>query len=683
MPSSTVEARSEAEVALERACEHLLSLQDDAGWWRGELQTNVTMDAEDMLLREFLGVRRAEETERSAAWIRSQQRADGTWANFHGGPGELSTTIEAYWALRLAGDPQDAEHMRPAAEFIRREGGLEGARVFTHLWLALFGLWSWDSVPALPPEVILLPSWLPLNVYDFACWARQTIVALSLVKSHRPVRPLGFDLEELRDPCSAVVIGSATDAEDPPGRRAGWLGLLDRALRAYERRPIAPLRRLAVARAERWVIRRQEADGSWGGIQPPWVYSLMALHLGGYPIDHPVMRRGLEGLERFHVEDVDDSHGVGAPAGRSRRLEACQSPVWDTALTMVALSDAGVSGAHPAMVLAAEWLLGEEVSQRGDWSVARPALEPGGWAFEFANVNYPDVDDTAEVVLALQRVAQVAGGAPAGPGGADVHSTAGLGGATALGARIEQAVARALRWVEGMQSSDGGWGAFDADNTRRLVRELPFLDFGEVIDEPSADVTAHTVEMLGVLGLAGTAGARRGVQWLIENQEPDGSWFGRWGVNHVYGTGAAVPGLIAGGVDPSRRCVRRAVRWLESHQNEDGGWGEDPRSYDDPAWIGRGPSTASQTAWALLALHAAGERSQAVERGVAWLVESQRADGGWDEPQYTGTGFPSDYYINYHLYRLTFPVMALGRCVGSASRGTAPDAVAGATERGG
>ncbi|MCW3058107.1 MAG: shc [Solirubrobacterales bacterium] len=683
MPSSTLEARSEAEVALERACEHLLSLQDDAGWWRGELQTNVTMDAEDMLLREFLGVRRAEETERSAAWIRSQQRADGTWANFHGGPGELSTTIEAYWALRLAGDPQDAEHMRPAAEFIRREGGLEGARVFTHLWLALFGLWSWDSVPALPPEVILLPSWLPLNVYDFACWARQTIVALSLVKSHRPVRPLGFDLEELRDPCSAAVIGSATDAEDPPGRRAGWLGLLDRALRAYERRPIPALRRLAVARAERWVIRRQEADGSWGGIQPPWVYSLMALHLGGYPIDHPVMRRGLEGLERFHVEDVDDSHGVGAPAGRSRRLEACQSPVWDTALTMVALGDAGVSGAHPAMVLAAEWLLGEEVSQRGDWSVARPALEPGGWAFEFANVNYPDVDDTAEVVLALQRVAQVAGGAPAGPGSPDAHSADALGGATALGARIEQAVARALRWVEGMQSSDGGWGAFDADNTRRLVRELPFLDFGEVIDEPSADVTAHTVEMLGVLGLASTAGARRGVQWLIENQEPDGSWFGRWGVNHVYGTGAAVPGLIAGGVDPSRRCVRRAVRWLESHQNEDGGWGEDPRSYDDPAWIGRGPSTASQTAWALLALHAAGERSQAVERGVAWLVESQRADGGWDEPQYTGTGFPSDYYINYHLYRLTFPVMALGRCVGSASRSAPPDAVAGATERGG
>src|SRR5437879_5298169 len=293
MPSSTVEARSEAEVALERACEHLLSLQDDAGWWRGELQTNVTMDAEDMLLREFLGVRRADETERSAAWIRSQQRQDGTWTNFFGGPGELSTTIEAYWALKLAGDSPEDEHMRAAAQFIRREGGIERARVFTHLWLALFGLWSWDRVPALPPEIILLPSWVPLNVYDFACWARQTIVALSLVKTHRPARRLPFDLAELQG------------EEQPTAKRreargwGAWLSRLDRALRVYERRPLPLLRRLALARAERWIVRRQEADGSWGGIQPPWVYSLMALHLCGYPLEHPVMRRGLEGVNGF------------------------------------------------------------------------------------------------------------------------------------------------------------------------------------------------------------------------------------------------------------------------------------------------------------------------------------------------------------------------------------------------
>jgi squalene-hopene/tetraprenyl-beta-curcumene cyclase len=630
MASSTIEAQNEAQMALELACEHLLSLQDPAGWWQGELQTNVTMDAEDMLLREFLGVRKADETERSAAWIRSQQRADGTWTNFYGGPGDLSTTIEAYWALRLAGDPAEAEHMCIAAEFIREQGGVANARVFTHLWLALFGLWSWEDVPALLPEVVLLPSWFPLNMYDFACWARQTIVALSLVKTHRPARELPFALDELRVACPQPA------AEPQAAPRARWLARADRLLRAYERRPLRPLRRIALARAERWIVRRQEADGSWGGIQPPWVYSLIALHLSGYAIDHPVMRRGLEGLDGFMVEDRDDSRSVGAPAGLSRRLEACQSPVWDTALALIALSDAGLSGDHPALAQAARWLLAEEVTVPGDWSVVRPQLSPGGWAFEFANVNYPDVDDTAEVVLALRRVA--------------------------ASARRDGAIERAARWVEGMQSSAGGWGAFDAENTRTMVRELPFLDFGEVIDEPSADVSAHALEMLAALGLADTAVAQNGLRWLIEQQEADGSWFGRWGVNHVYGTGAAVPALVAAGVSPSDACIQRAVRWLLDHQNDDGGWGEDPRSYDEAEWIGRGPSTASQTAWALLALHAAEASTEAIERGVGWLVATQRADGGWDEPQYTGTGFPSDYYINYHLYRLAFPIMALGRC---------------------
>ncbi len=636
MPELTVEARSEARLALEAAREHLLSLQHESGWWRGELQTNVTMDAEDLLLREFLGIRTAAETERSTAWIRSQQRADGTWANFFEGPGDLSTTIEAYWALKLAGDDPGEEHMRIAAEFIREQGGIPAARVFTHLWLALFGLWSWEAVPALPAEIVLLPSWFPFNVYDFACWARQTIVALSVVKAHRPCRPLPFDLEELEP-----ARGAGADAP-ANARRNRWLSRLDRALRLYERAPIAPLRRLALDRAESWIVRRQEADGSWGGIQPPWVYSLIALDLCGYPIDHPVMKRGLEGIETFMVEDEDDAHGVGAPKGRSRRLEACQSPVWDTALAVIALSDAGLADDHPALDLAGRWLMGEEVRVRGDWAVQRPRLEPGGWAFEFANVNYPDVDDTAEVVMALERLAP---------------SLDGLAGARE----------RAVAWTAGMQSSDGGWGAFDADNTRALVRELPFLDFGEVIDEPSADVTAHTVEMLGLLGRGEEPATKAGVRWLLEHQEADGSWYGRWGINHVYGTGAAVPGLVAAGVSPQSPAIARAVGWLERHQNEDGGWGEDARSYDDPRWIGRGPSTASQTAWALLALHAAGADREAMARGVAWLVSTQRPDGGWDEPQYTGTGFPCDYYINYHLYRISFPLMALGRCLASST----------------
>jgi squalene-hopene/tetraprenyl-beta-curcumene cyclase len=637
MSSQIAQTVSEAQVTLERACERLLSLQDESGWWKGELQTNVTMDAEDMLLREFLGIRRAEETERSAAWIRSQQRDDGTWANFHGGPGELSTTIEAYWALRLAGDGPEQKHMRTAAGFIREQGGIERARVFTHVWLALFGLWSWEQVPALPPEIVLLPSWVALNIYDFACWARQTIVALSLVMAHRPQRALPFTLEELHG-------AQPWQPTSPVSARGRWLVRLDRVLRAYERHPPRLLRRLAMGRAERWIVRRQEADGSWGGIQPPWVYSLMALHLNGYSLEHPVMRRGIEGLNRFMVEDHGDrleEPPTGAPAGASRRLEACQSPVWDTALTVVALSDAGVPGEHPALVRAAEWLLGEEVGVGGDWRVARPRLSPGGWAFEFANDNYPDVDDTAEVVLALRRVR--------------LESPACV--------EQEQAIERAVRWTKGMQSRGGGWGAFDAENTRALVRELPFLDFGEVIDEPSADVTAHAVEMLAALGQASDPSTVEAVRWLIDRQEPGGSWFGRWGVNHIYGTGAVLPALIAAGVAPSEPCIRRAVSWLEEHQNGDGGWGEDPRSYNHVEWIGRGASTASQTAWALLALHAAGESSDAVAGGVQWLVDTQREDGSWDEPQYTGTGFPSDYYINYHLYRLVFPVMALGRCL--------------------
>jgi squalene-hopene/tetraprenyl-beta-curcumene cyclase len=315
--------------------------------------------------------------------------------------------------------------------------------------------------------------------------------------------------------------------------------------------------------------------------------------------------------------------------------------VWDTALSLIALSDAGLPDDHPALARAADWLLGEEVRVRGDWAVARPKLAPGGWAFEFHNVNYPDVDDTAEVVLALRRVR----GTPA----------------------LDGAVERAARWLQGMQSANGGWGAFDAENTRALVRELPFLDFGEVIDEPSADVSAHSLEMLAALGMLDSPAAQRGIAWLIGQQEPGGSWFGRWGVNHVYGTGAAVPALVAAGIEPTAPCIVRAVQCLLAHQNDDGGWGEDPRSYDEEEWIGRGPSTASQTAWALLALHAArdgqGQRcAEAIERGIGWLIATQRADGGWDEPQYTGTGFPSDYYINYHLYRLAFPIMALGRC---------------------
>jgi squalene-hopene/tetraprenyl-beta-curcumene cyclase len=439
------------------------------------------------------------------------------------------------------------------------------------------------------------------------------------VFAHRPVRPLPFGLEELRgaEPWSPPA-GTST--------RGRALAQLDRLLHAYEHPRVHPFREHAMAKAERWIVQRQEADGSWGGIQPPWVYSLIALHLRGYALDHPVMRAGLTGLDGFTIDDE-----------RGRRIEACQSPVWDTALAAVALADAGTAPDDEALIAAADWLLAEQVHVKGDWAVRRPQLAPGGWSFEFANDGYPDIDDTAEVVLALKGVA---------------HPSRG---------RIDDAIARATGWLEGMQDRSGGWAAFDVGNTSALARELPFCDFGEVIDPPSADVTAHALEMLAAVGRADSDAARAGADWLSAEQEPDGSWFGRWGVNHIYGTGAAVPALVAAGIDAGDLRIRRAVRWLEEHQNQDGGWGEDVRSYRHPEWIGRGASTASQTGWALLALHAAGERSESVARGVHWLIQTQLPDGGWDEPQYTGTGFPSDFSINYHLYRLVFPIMALGR----------------------
>jgi squalene-hopene/tetraprenyl-beta-curcumene cyclase len=625
LPDSDLLADVRSATVLAR--DHLAGRQDPAGWWKGALRTNVTMDAEDLLLRQFLGILQQDDLAAAARYIRSQQREDGTWATFAGGPGDLSTTIEAYAALRLAGDRPDDAHLASAREFVLAQGGIEASRVFTRIWLALFGEWSWDDLPAMPPELVLLPKWMPLNVYDWACWARQTVVPITVVATLQPCRPLPFTLDELRSGVPA------------PRRKAGFVarafGVLDRVLKWYHRSPVTPGRKLAFRQAAEWILARQEADGGWGGIQPPWVYSILALHLLGYPLEHPAVAKAVSGLEGFLVREqhVDGEH---------RWLEACQSPVWDTCLAVTALLDAGSDPDDPVVRNAVDWMLAEEIRVRGDWSVQRPDLAPAGWAFEFANDLYPDVDDTAEVVLALRRARP------------ELHTD------------ITGAIERGTEWVRGMQSRDGGWAAFDADNTRRLVERLPFCDFGAVIDPPSADVTAHVVEMLAHTGHADAPDTLRGVQWLLRAQEPDGSWFGRWGANHVYGTGAVVPALIAAGVPAGSLAVRRATKWLTEHQNADGGWGEDLRSYRDPSMRGRGESTPSQTAWALLALLEVDPGSDAVARGIRWLLDAQRPDGGWDEEAYTGTGFPGDFYISYEMYRVVFPLSALGRYLAAA-----------------
>ncbi len=639
-----VSAATAARTALDRAVACLTGLQNPAGWWQGELETNVTMDAEDLLLREFLGIRTSEETAAAARWIRASQRGDGTWANFLGGDADLSTTVEAYTALRLAGDAPEAPHMAAAASWIRARGGVESTRVFTRIWLALFGEWPWDELPAMPPELIYLPRWFPLNVYDWACWARQTIVPLTVVCSLRPVRPLPFTLPELRG------YGRAGGSKGAAGRdpwNAVFQGL-DKALHGYERtlgrrRPAAALRTAAMRRCAEWIIARQERDGCWGGIQPPWVYSLLALHLLGYELDHPVIERGLAGLERFTVRE-------DGPDGPVRRLEACQSPVWDTALALVALGDAGLPGSHQALQDASRWLLAEEIRGPGDWQVRRPGLAPADWAFEFDNDGYPDIDDTAEVLLALRRARAA-------------------GGPDELARQAAPAIDRAVAWLTGMQSRDGGWGAFDADNTKRLVTKLPFCDFGEVIDPPSADVTAHTVEALCAEGPrrepggppgSGVAAARPGARWIVV-------WpLGRQlRVRHRRRRAGVARRRGAAGEagHPARRDL--ADRASESRRR----LGRGPALLYRPdaglaaaSQLPRRPPGRCSPCWRRAGRTPGGALSAAIQ----WLAATQQPDGSWDEPQFTGTGFPGDFYINYHLYRLVFPVSALGRYLAGA-----------------
>lgn len=627
MPEATTVTSLDGTIA--RGISHLLSLQYGEGYWWGELESNVTITAEHMFLTHILGVADKKEWKKIANYILSQQRDDGTWANWYEGPGELSTTIEAYLALKLAGIPPDTPEMRKARGFILSKGGVEKARIFTKIWLAMLGEWDWRGTPMMPPEIIFLPHWFPISIYDFACWARGTVVPMTIIQTLRPVFPLPkyAHIDEL------FVNGKENvDLRIPVTKNSGWskgFRILDKMLRIYDRFPVKPGRKTAIRRAERWIIARQEADGSWGGIQPPWVYSLIALKALGYPTDHPVIRKGFSGFygeKGFAIEEKD-----------TFRLQSCLSPVWDTALAVLALEDAGLPSDHPALMKAGEWLLDEQIFTGGDWQV-RCKARPGGWAFEFANDIYPDTDDTAIVMIALM-------------------------GLSLDERRKGHAISRGLEWLLGMQSTNGGWGAFDRNSTKALLREIPFADFGEVIDPPSVDVTAHIVELLGRLGYKkGSKPIDRALRYLRDEQDPDGAWFGRWGVNLTYGIGAVLPALAAIGEDMDTPYVRRAVDWLIAHQNPDGGWGERIEGYYDPAWRGRGPSTASQTAWALLGLIAAGEADHpATRRGVKYLIETQRDDGGWDEPYFTGTGFPTDFMINYHLYRDIFPVMALGR----------------------
>ncbi|MBS3787587.1 squalene--hopene cyclase [Candidatus Bipolaricaulota bacterium] len=615
---------------IDAAQDHLFEIKKDEGYWQGDFKSNPTIESEHLMLAEFLGIQDEEEWDKIVNYLKRKQLDDGSWNIFPGGKGNLSTTVECYFALRLAGEPSDGERLTRAREFIMDRGGIPESRVFTKIWLSLFGIWDWDNIPEMPPELIFFPDWFPINIYEFGSWARGTIVPLLIVMSKRPVHELP---EEKKIPeLYPEDWDGSPEEEDEDYPLFSWSRLFqvaDDALKYYHKLPWQPGREKAIEKCEQWILERQEADGSWGGIQPPWVYSLLALYTLGYSVDDPVMEKGIEGLDSFSMEAEDEL-----------KLQACVSPVWDTAWAIISLVESGVRPDHSSLDEAGRWLLDQEIRTKGDWAVDLEDVEPGGWAFEFANENYPDTDDTAEVIIALDEIE--------------------------LSSRQQEkieAIDRGVQWLMAMQSSNGGWGAFDVDNDNELLYEIPFADFGAMIDPPTADVTAHILEMMGRLGFdLSDKSVKRGYEFIREKQNEDGSWFGRWGVNYIYGTGSVLPALDELDEDMSKPYVRKAVDWIKEHQNSDGGWGETVESYSNPELAGEGESTPSQTAWSLISLIAAGEiDAPSTKRGVKYLLDQQTEEGTWEEENYTGTGFPGDFYIGYVLYRHYFPLLALGR----------------------
>jgi squalene-hopene/tetraprenyl-beta-curcumene cyclase len=616
------------EQGIARATQYLLATQHARGYWQAPLEANVTMEAEYVFMNRLLGREKRDIEQRLAERLLGLQQADGSWPLWAGGPGHLSNTIEAYFALKLVGLRPEEPALARARDYVLGQGGLARAGIFTRIWLSLFGQFPEAGLPAMPVELVLLPPWFPINIYAMSSWARGTVVPLVLLMAHRPdVRlPQGAGVGELwRSTPRPEELAFHRSPELVTWRN--FFLAVDRAVKVLGRSPWKPLRRRAVARAIEWLLRHQDKNGQWGGIQPAMVNATLALHAVGFALDHPVMVSAVHGVEDFLVE-----------CEGTLMYQPCVSPNWDTALAAKALLDAGMDPAHPALGRAADWLLEHQIFRPGDWSIRRPGLEPGGWAFEFENDWYPDVDDSAVILMVLQSLPMAQ--TPAG----------------------RRAVAHGLNWTLGMESRGGGYGAFDVDNTADFLNRIPFADMEAMIDPPTEDLTGRLLALMASSGYGADFGrARRAIEFLRKTQRADGSWWGRWGVNFIYGTWCALAGLAAIGEDLRAPWIRRAVDWLTARQNADGGWGETIASYDDERLAGQGESTPSQTAWALLGLLAAdGPMSAPVERGVDHLLRTQGPDGTWSEVQFTGTGFPRHFYLRYHLYRHYFPLMALG-----------------------
>ncbi|MGQ9590978.1 MAG: squalene--hopene cyclase [Planctomycetota bacterium] len=618
--------------AIDGASQWLLDRQHDEGYWVAEFEADSTLESYFILLRTFLGRRDDPKIPKYARRLLSTALPEGGWTNYRHGPPDLSVSVLTYFALKVAGIPADHPAMRRARAFILERGGAAKANTYTKYHLAFFGQYDWAHVPAVPPEMIFLPHRAPVSIYSLSSWSRTIFVPLSIIYALKPVRPLPPECH-----VDELFVGGRENADLGLGRGAGAISwdtfflLTDKALKVAEKFPIQAARRLAIDKAKRWVLERFRRSGGPGAILPAMVNTVIALKCLGYPDDDPLLRTAFEDLDGLEIHRPEDD---------SIQVQPCHSPVWDTAISSYALSLNETLRGHPALRKAARWLLSKEVRTAGDWKLKNRA-PPSGWYFEFENEFYPDVDDSIMVMMALRSMS---------PRGEDLE--------------VDAAIERGLTWVLGMQSADGGWASFDRDNDKELLTKIPFADFNALIDPSTVDITSRVLEMLAIVAperfSLSHRVVRRALRFIEEEQCEDGSWYGRWGVNYLYGTWQALRGLRLIGEDMSKPYVRRAVDWLLRVQLPDGGWGERADTYEDPSRKGKGPSTASQTAWALMGLLAAGEGGgPAVRRGVRFLLEGQTAEGSWEEDEWTGTGFPRVFYMKYHYYRHYWPLMAL------------------------
>ncbi len=611
------------EATLERAKGALLDLQKAEGYWVGELQGDSILESEYILLKWILGQEDDPTLPLIANYLRTLQHADGGWGLYPGGKSDLSGTVKAYFALKLMGDDPESASMLAAKAVCQKLGGAERCNSFTNFYLAALGQISYDACPAIPPEIVFLPKWLYFNLYAVSAWTRTMILPLAIVSTVRPVRPLGAGqgIAELFTGGDSVV----GKLKRVPGSWREFFLLIDLALKQYHKVAVKRTRAEAIKAAEKWLLERTEGAAGLGAIFPPMVYILIVLRALGYPDDHPKVVEAHRHLRELFIQEGDKI-----------RIQPCHSPVWDTGLSLHALAETGLECETDAAQRATQWLLNKECRVASDWSNNCPDVEPSGWYFEFENIHYPDVDDTAMVVMALKR----------------------CGGKAAAGA-----IRRGINWLLAFQNEDGGWAAFDRTRDRPILEHVPFADHNAMQDPSCPDITGRVLECLGHNGFTiNHPAVRRAIDFIQRRQEQDACWFGRWGVNYIYGTWQVLTGLRAVGEDMTHLYVVKAVNWLRTCQKMDGSWGESCDSYEDPSLKGVGHSTPSQTAWGAMGLMAAvGADDPAVHRAMQWLVANQSADGAWEENYYTGTGFPQVFYLKYHLYRLYFPVTALAR----------------------